>query len=96
MPGLAGEEDSVSAAIADFLTENGFYATVMTQYDDQPVYVQKLSLLLFIRDDKILFRMVMAHEAIKHGREELDLIDPDSLDTLLAEMKRWEKLVRKF
>ncbi len=91
MAGLMVEEGDVSGAIAAFITENGYYATVLTQYDDHPIYIQRLMCRLNLKDSKIVVREVDTEVAIAT----IDLSHPDSLDQIIGVLKQWETFRKK-
>lgn len=91
MTGLMVEEGDVSGAIAGFITENGYYATVQTEYPDHPIYVQKLMCRLHLSGHDLTIKEVGTSVTIGS----VDLSDPTSLDHLLELLKQWDGFRRK-
>ncbi len=86
MPGLMVEAGDVSGAIAAFITENGFYATVQTEYDEQPIYIRSLKCRIFLEDQKLVIKSVGTSGLMESLITKIDLSHPDSLNKLLSEL----------
>lgn len=75
MSGLMVPEGDVSGAIAAFITDNGYCATVQTEYDDHPIYVQRLMCRLFLEGNNLVIKEVSTQVMVGS----VDLSDPSSL-----------------
>lgn len=87
MAGLFILPDEVTGAISEFLRENGINNTVLTQHDPPAIYIQRLQLLLRIRDNALKVERIVdvdTHDDLDTDvLASIDLTHPDSLSLLL-------------
>ncbi len=91
MSGLMTPEGDVSGAIAEFITRNGYCATVKTEYDDHPIYVQRLMCCLFLNGNDLVVKETGTDILIGS----INLSDLESLDHLLNVLKQWDIFRKK-
>lgn len=99
--GLLVEENDVSGGIAQFLTENGYYSTIMTQYEGHPVYIQSLQIILQFKGDKLEISRTAkwSDDDYDYGNRlaillaDIALSEPNSLDQLLTVLNKLANLL---